>query len=1672
MRKFRVWVGLLALATLTTTISPALLVFADRGELKHKSPDIVIAKKDSSKTDKGKTSVEVNVDVKLNSNVVVLDLARFVISGFPYEMDMAKEHLRKMPEYKYGDIIEFAEKPYTAKGRSYLEFEEPLMRDGIVRQPSNLKYSVDDNYFYWTKEHKFKYGEMDTVNKSYFLASMAREAGLIDDVYITTRSKASAIPDDEFMLTRKTGRQKIEESPYQKEVAGQVDIGQNIVLVDYDDGEYLVMKLDNIYVPYIKKLIDMGVVKEDDLIKKDLGDGTKVPYPDLSIMMAGQNDVKDLMRVNYKSIVHSKYEHVEGSNKDWNWQNKYVTVKDSPGKDGRKAQTVLNPSYFRSMDKLYSEENPPFAEYTLDTRPKGSSGDYEEYNLKAQIPEFFENEELTVMQGLEHLYKYVWYKETEQTINQLEVDTIMSLYGLKMSNYTNDEKEVLKYLIVKGLVDPFEDDLERLRRPMLYEDMLKFLFRLNYPEKRFDFKKLSLTAEDVRMVRLGYVQDTFTVRDLPDEQLEKSKQEGITRAVAMESKLGYDEIYLEIPTEQYESGNYSLSSAEDMNATFPIAPIMGKVIYGRAEIPRAFTKDIVLRSNALEGGYRISLEDWEDGGVYRIDHKTDKYQLKETKSDGTVAKTYQQSRFLMGEPMSMTIDSSKKNMYGDTEIFVDKKVDGKNTRVINPKLTEDFGYKDGMLIIKKATTETEFDSITSDIIAPPGLSDDVTYMGYSQLTMDGKKISMIRDVEMQKMGIEILEDNVLFNRNLNTYAFLDPITYTLYYGNTVVRYKPGTLMLTQLEGKNSAFYNYDIVKTMLRQVSNDSIAHQITNTLPADKEIFIADKNGDLYDTVFMHKETLDSGNKEDWWINSATLGRKNSNIIFFRDDFEDVNLLINYRTTHRKSGAGKKAKTDNSFDSLISRLKTSNLEPHEGMNPVLQSILRYDGGFTNTEYNYGMDVIYKNPSENAPKEMKDKVRSEKLGLALNSILRSFKTANDRDKFVASIGNYETYRGIRIPYKWVEHLTELKSDNKDKEGLKEISFGDYKEAIDKRKGVVEEETKGSIYLSYQDVVINQIVNRWDVRAFDLPAKVINNNLYIRYKDFNSFKDLEGNKKYIFLDKLVYLYQFDKKNSTLKIKQEKVNYENTPTGFIPLEAWDPEYPIGKNAYEKKYSIKFSLKSKKNQKNSPYMFDSVIPIKGEPVKIDWTGEKTTRGSGGIDEVYKAMKDSNKDYKQAMENSIWDNIFKYDKKSLRVYLENSLENTRFLGVSGPTNKVLTAKNVKEEGFKLTKGKTYKFSPRYLYPSGTALVKVGEDQVKGLSKKGNNYSLDTTLPHLRPRVVIGNSYDIVNQSVAQLFDTVKAGDIPYKATLVLPSGVELVSLGDNEFLLSKHKPLETIENESVLLWNYLAELNVQVGTSLNFLNGVESIRLPDYNDFGKNHKGLFKELSTKKNWGIFKQQLPIAFSNGGVIQTGTFNKGDDSLKPDNNDKDGGLKQDALVIPIIKLDPNIACTQMYQSEEDGKVYLTKDINTSIDQGFVDYLRGRIVKLNNPDLENDMIDLSSLSSESSEVNKFRMKNLLTLISRVLYIIRDSLPIILFGYGITSMCFLTLYAVPATRNFMETLIPEHIGIVILRVFTLFSIDDLMDMDIRQGLVKSMVVMTFAIFWWSVQKGYLF
>ena len=1298
----------------------------------------------------------------------------------------------------------------------------------------------------------------------------------------------------------------------------------------------------------------------------------------------------------------------------------------------------------------------------------------------------------------------------------------MSLYGLKFTNYTEAEVEALKYLIAKGIVDPYEDDLESLRRPLLYEDLLKYMFRLNYPDKRFNFKNLTLTGEDARMAELGFMRDTFTIVSGTDTDFEESKAKVLENTLEYESLMGYDVITLEIPTESADKGNYVLSSSEDYNVVFPLCTFPhNESTYGKAFIPKAFTKQLVLRTSDVGTGTRVLLREWEDKGVYKLNPSLTEFEFADYESEGLASLHFRPQKYATGAGAIegdrwLQVDLTKPLTYCGSDVFIDgangKEVDSKFKNLFRLDKGED--GKDYLVIMNKPT-RAEQAPIVSNINIPPRFSTkEETFMGYSILSNNGKKVSMVRDTELSKLGLEVIQDNVLYNRETDSYAYLDLRTNSLYYGNTVVRYKPGTLMLDGIEGTDARFYNLDIVKTMLRCVDNDSIAHEIHRELLPDENVTVRDMEGAMYDTFLMHP---DSEVINSWWLNVASMGRKNSNMIFYRDTVNDLMLLINYRGKANKEDSNGVV-TDNNFLSLVNKLKVSNLEPHPYMNPLLQGIMSYDGSFTGRNYKYGVTLLLERKvPPNAPESVRKEILKNQKTQALYALLDLLPNNKSKREFIGSLYEISQFSGIDIPDPSVEAEGEATP--------KMVNIGTYyKDQAVQEIPYSNEELKGSIYLSHQEVFVETAGKELDhTLTSDLPAKVLNNNLYLRYRDFPTFKDIQGDSKYKFLDSLVYLYRFNRDDNSLRITQEKVRYDNTSSGYIPLELWDSSYPLG--SYQVIDPIVLELNSREGRTPTPYLFSRVQP----PISSKWSKKKDSlkivvgeevKGEQALKLILDVLKEENLTFKTSLESSKVDSLLKNNPTALKTFLSKSIQGSSNIedieeigendgssesssvyvwspeytgskffqvpikekvegktffdrvreGISGfltetkqyagkgldsiQGHKVLTEKDFTQSTPLALKPNTvYFLSPLYLYPAGTTLVKVGEDELTGLKLENNGYSIEVS-PNATPRTVLGNTFDILNQNMSHLNPSIETiAEIPVGSRLTLPTGLSVYALGNSRFLMTVGKVLgDGLDGEEVLLWRYLEHLNVKVGSSLNFLNSVVSIKLPSKEDLQGKSQAKFQELLGNKK---------IVYRDSEDLYSG-------SLSPDGTlTTDEYPSSSAFVFPILTLDGNLSVSRILTNKEKQNVYLVREVNASVDMGFVNYLTSGLVNVSKPKLPD--IDLYDLDIDGEGIKAVSVKTLVAKFSRFWYVLKTSLPIILFGFGTLALVTVCLFSVPTTRYFFSNLVPDNILVVVLKWLTLFSIDDLMEMNVPLGVFKSIVVMVLSVLWWTFQNN---
>lgn len=1528
--------------------------------------------------------VDVRIDQKLQnvSNTAVLDLAKFNIKGLPYELDLMESYLKDTPEYAYGDIVDFKFLPQTVQTstRPYTDFERQLMDEGIVRHLNNIVINGEEI----DKRTSLTYHPDAKVERSYFLGTLGRVNGIIDNVLLSTRSSVANIPNADTLEYRGVrGRELINSSPYMKDVNSVVDVINNIVLIDYNNGQYNVVRADNINKPYLNYLIDINVVNPEEIKNENLLK---------SIRDSSTNKPKLMSRINYSGISRSEFIVNPNSNMDWDWKRQVNKI------------------------EVTGSNNVPFDNYNLVSEYDINRSHIVEYTAKK--PQFMKDESLSHLDALDYIYKYLWYNEKEVTLNQLEVDTVVSLYGIELSGYTSEEVEMLKYLIAKGIINPTEDNLQGLRRPLQYKDMLKYIFRLNYEDKRFDFKSLTLTSEDLKMVDRGFMQDSIRVTRDTNQYVEEIKNEVLQTVSIREEQRGYDIVYLQAPSENFDINNFTLSSGERYDVIFDISPlrVQGRQ-YVYARIPRSYTGSLVLRTNTVSNGIQYKLDNWVNGMMYRHDGSTQMFVPMASTSIGDVRVAGSVIDFPLFrsrvEPehgqIEIQVDTSRPLSYKRTPMFKDGR--------LNPDLDSNrFDLIDNRLIIKGVNTVPEAMAILRDIQAPPNRSsNDITFMGYSQLISNGQKVSLIRDVDMEKLGIKVIADNVLYNSKMDTYAYLDSRTDVLYYGNTIVKFLPETMMVSSVEGIDSVFYNLDVVKTVLSSAeSNKSIANEVVTLLPDDKRYSIYDENGNLVDRAYMHNHT----NGTDRWLNTATLSGKNSNFLFFRDlSNGGLNLYINFRSKSANLNADSEPNNP-SIEHLLRGLKSERPNPHRGMNPVIQNILHYKGTFTDADYNYGVKILI----EDQPTA---ELRQEEKQVALYKFLHFLGNEDNRDGLFKQVVSPAGFENARMPAS---------------ASMDEITVTEY---FNKLNEIFSEEDK-SIHLSFLEYLPS---NREPRPGYTPPVKLVNNNLYLRYKSFTSFNQISYSGPYSQLATLTYVYELpNNPENKLIVRDELVNYESTPAGYVPLEYF-PEGVLLDGLYEKHDKIairtRISYGGITQTNPTPLLFDRITMVdsNNENYTFVFVPEKDLTGRNALNYVYEELKERNEIFKDAMEGSILEKELKSNQTLMAEFLGKTIHGTSNLldndtiqknpwyqGISDRLSKTVTLSEfeIKRPTFSLKKGQAYVYRPTYLIPAGTVVVSPNNKMEVNINPT--------------PRVIKGDYYDIVNQSISAIFDDATVSDIPKGESLTLPSGVRMMAIGGNEFIVLKPEELGNgLTGEEILMWRYLTHFNVKVGLNMNALNGIETIRLPRKDEYSN---GLLDDL---ENWVSNVSSRDLVFNSGGMVRTGKFRP-----TPVENSVN---KATSLIYPIVRLNGDTSVVNLFENS-----YILKDLSMSVDQGFVSYLRDGLVNINNPDIHGieDDVDLGI-------IELFRIRNLHLIFSRLMSYINYILPWILIVYGFVAFSFCIVASMSAVRDGLEMLLPDWIYYKVIRLFTMFSAYPDEQIPLWTAVTKASLVMFAGTVW---------
>ena len=282
--------------------------------------------------------------------------------------------------------------------------------------------------------------------------------------------------------------------------------------------------------------------------------------------------------------------------------------------------------------------------------------------------------------------------------------------------------------------------------------------------------------------------------------------------------------------------------------------------------------------------------------------------------------------------------------------------------------------------------------------------------------------------------------------------------------------------------------------------------------------------------------------------MNTATLSNKNSNFIFFKDLRTNLNLYINYRAKIDKDLNGKQEKTDARFQTYINSLKNTKYEEHPSANIIMRTILAYNGVFTDSDYDYGIRIMYPHTADQESQkkllfyqfmsifEQNYNERTHKENFV--RFVKSLYTVKDIGMYtIPNIPGLEAYKDYTMN-QFKELLDGLNTDST------QVDLGNIKEIAEIKKS-----TWFAITPSYIDIELNKI----DSKAKELSTYIINNNLYFRFKSASKLSDLDKSDKYGMMTTLKFAYQKET-GDVLRTKDEVVIYTDTPKNYIPLEHW--------------------------------------------------------------------------------------------------------------------------------------------------------------------------------------------------------------------------------------------------------------------------------------------------------------------------------------------------------------------------------------------------------------------------------------------------------------------------------------------------------------------------------------
>lgn len=163
----------------------------------------------------------------------------------------------------------------------------------------------------------------------------------------------------------------------------------------------------------------------------------------------------------------------------------------------------------------------------------GSTYEYTISGLKRIAPDFFDEEEMLMIDAFSSIERFM--RLTEKDMTEAEASIISYKYGINyLSGLSEDERSTISFLIAKGVIN-FEEDPVNLYESATYGKLWPFLYRVAKEDARYDFSKIQLTDSEAFWQQKGFSADNFYLEKLGgfyyDSSIVEVEPEGIAGVI-------------------------------------------------------------------------------------------------------------------------------------------------------------------------------------------------------------------------------------------------------------------------------------------------------------------------------------------------------------------------------------------------------------------------------------------------------------------------------------------------------------------------------------------------------------------------------------------------------------------------------------------------------------------------------------------------------------------------------------------------------------------------------------------------------------------------------------------------------------------------------------------------------------------------------------------------------------------------------------------------------------------------------------------------------------------------------------------------------------------------------------------------------------------------------------